>query len=53
MKSPPIISVGFTYLYLFDSVFKEYSDPTCPRSDVTKLCVLLSGGVFAIATASL
>lgn len=52
MKSPPKFSVGFTYLLLFDSIFKEYSDPTYPRSDATKLCVLLSGGVSAISTAS-
>jgi len=36
MKSPPKLSVGFTYFYLFDSIFKEYSDPNYPRSDVTK-----------------
>ena len=52
MKSPPNISVGFTCQYLFDSVFKECSDPNNPRSDGAKLCDLSSGGVSAIATAS-
>ena len=53
MKSPPKYSAGFTYLHVFDSIFKEFSDPTYPRSNVTKLCVLLSGGVSAITTAPL
>lgn len=53
MKSPPKLSVGFTYLYLFDSIFKEYSDPNFLRSDVTKLCCLFSGGVSAMVIAPL
>ena len=53
MKSPPKLSVGFTYLYVFDSIFKEYSDPNCLRSDVTKLCDLFSGGKSAMVIAPL
>lgn len=40
MKSPPDYSVGFTYLCLFDSVFKEYSDPSYPRSNVANYVLL-------------
>ena len=53
MKSPPNLSVGFTYLYLFDSIFKEYSDPHCLRNDVAKLCGLFSGGISAMVIAPL
>jgi hypothetical protein len=53
MKSPPDNSVGFMLSYLFDSIFKEYSDPAYPRSDVIKLCDLFSGGESAIMIAPL
>jgi len=53
MKSPPSFSVGFTFFCVFDSIFKEYSDSPYPRSDGTKLCDLLSGGVSAIIIAPL
>jgi len=51
MKSPPYISVGFTFMCVFDSIFKEYSDPHYLRIDATKLCILLSGGISAIKIA--
>lgn len=53
MKSPPFTSVGFTFLQVFDSVFKEYSDPGYLRSDVIKLCDLPSGGISTIIIAPL
>jgi hypothetical protein len=53
MKSPLILQRASLIFYVFDSVFKEYSDPDYPRSDVAKLCVLLSGGVSAIIIALL
>lgn len=52
-EKPAKNSAGFAYNCFFDSIFKDYSDPDYPRSDVKKLCVLLSGGVSAIITAPL